>query len=183
MLLAQLKSGTLNYDIIRVQPSWVCTFADQLTDVPADILSASEAQNTFFAAPLSGSTCDSKIKGIPVEYNLEYGGLAVNMTKYEAKYGAGARPNWATFADVIKTAKALGEYENLDGTGNPMANGLDIAREWPQPVKHIFFSQIIQRGGNYWNTDKTFNFSSRRPRTRSPRWSTGSAKTRSCTPA
>src|SRR5947207_2636905 len=78
-LLADLKAGKLNFDLVRVQPSWVCTFADNLTDVPADVLTLSDAQNTFFAAPLSGSTCDGKLKGLPMEYNLEYGGVVGNI--------------------------------------------------------------------------------------------------------
>ena len=67
----------------------MCGFADNLADVPADVISLSDAQNTFFAAPLAGSVCGGKLKGLPTEYNLEYGGAVVNMTKYEAKYGAG----------------------------------------------------------------------------------------------
>jgi multiple sugar transport system substrate-binding protein len=145
-LLADLKSDKLGFDLVRVQPSWVCSFADNLTDVPADVLSVSDAQNTFFAAPLAGATCNGKLKGLPIEYNLEYGGVVINMDKWEAKFGA-RKPGWDTWEAFIADAAALTEYEG----DKPMANGLDIAPEWPQPVKHIFFSQILQRGGRYWN--------------------------------
>src|SRR3954471_18878967 len=74
-LLAQLKTNTLTADLVRVIPSWVCSFADNLEDVPADVLSVAEAPNTYFAAPLAGSTCNGKLKGLPIEYNLEYGGV------------------------------------------------------------------------------------------------------------
>jgi multiple sugar transport system substrate-binding protein len=148
-LLADLKAGKLDFDIVRVQPSWVCTFADQIADVPEDVLTLSEAQNTFFAAPLGGSTCGGKLKGLPVEYNLEYGGLVVNMTKYEEKHN-GAKPNWATWTDFINDAASMTEYDP-PLVGAPKANGLDIAMEWPQPVKHIFFSYILQKGGKYWD--------------------------------
>ena len=153
-LLGNLKAGTLQYDIVRVQPSWVCTFADQIADMPEDVVTLSEAQNTYFAAPLQGTTCGGKLKGLPMEYNLEYGGVVVNLTKYQAKFGAGMKPNWTTWAQFIQEAAMLTEY---DGT-MPKANGLDIAMEWPQPVKHIFFSKILQKGGNYWANDGTFNF-------------------------
>ena len=33
-LLAELKSGSLDYDIVRVQPSWVCTFAEHMPMSP-----------------------------------------------------------------------------------------------------------------------------------------------------
>jgi multiple sugar transport system substrate-binding protein len=160
-LLADLKAGKLEYDIVRVQPSWVCTFADQIADVPDDVVTLSEAQNTYFAAPLGGATCNGKLKGLPVEYNLEYGGVVVNMTKYEAKYGAGMKPSWTNWAGFIDQAAALTEY---DGS-TPKANGLDIAMEWPQPVKHIFFSLILQLGGNYWGTNGNFNFDTEQART------------------
>jgi multiple sugar transport system substrate-binding protein len=154
-LLADLKSDKLSADLVRVIPSWVCSFADNLLDVPADVVTLAEAQNTFFAAPLGGSTCDGRLKGLPIEYNLEYGGVVLNLDKYQAKFGATKTPAWGNWSDFIGEAAALSEYE---GT-TPKANGLDIAPDWPQPVKHIFFSEILQRGGTYWRADKTFDFS------------------------
>jgi len=155
-LLANLKSDKLTDDIVRMIPSWVCSFADNLLDVPPDVITLAEAQNTFFAAPLAGSTCNGRLKGLPIEYNLEYGGLVLNVDKYQAKFGAGKTPAWKNWMEFIADAAALTEY---DGT-TPKANGLDIAPDWPQPVKHIFFSQILQRGGTYWRSDNTFDFSS-----------------------
>ena len=153
-LLADLKSDKLTADLVQVIPSWVCSFADNLLDVPADVITLAEAQNTFFAAPLAGATCDGRLKGLPIEYNLEYGGVVVNVDKYQAKFGGDKTPAWASWTDFVGDAAALTEYE---GT-TPKANGLDIAPDWPQPVKHIFFSQILQRGGVYWRSDNTFDF-------------------------
>ncbi len=159
-LLADLKTGKETADLIFVPPSWVCTFANQLTDVPADVITLADAKNAFFKAPLDGSTCSGTLKGLPQEYNLEYGGVVVNLTKYQAKH-PGAMPHWSTWADFISDAAMLTEY---DGT-TPKANGLDIAPDWPQPVKHIFFSQILQRGGTYWAADKkTFDFNTQAAR-------------------
>jgi multiple sugar transport system substrate-binding protein len=164
-LLAQLKTDSLTVavdgkqqpvDLVFVPPSWVCTFADNLADVPAEVVSLSEAQNTFFAAPLAGSTCKGKLKGLPQEYNLEYGGVVVNLDKYQAKH-PGAQPAWTDWRSFIADASDLTEFDG----GKPMANGLDIAPDWPQPVKHIFFSLILQKGGDYWSAkgDHTFDFS------------------------
>ena len=154
-LLADLKNNVLDADLVTVPPSWVCSFADNLADVPADVVSLSEAQNTFFAAPLAGSTCQGALKGLPLEYNLEYGGVVVNLDKYSAKY-PGQSPAWATWEGFIAQAAALSE---VDSTGKPLASGLDIAPDWPQPVKHVFFSQILQRGGTYWSPTGDFDFS------------------------
>ncbi len=147
-LLAELKQDKLDYDLVIVPPSWVCGFADNLQDVPTDVITLSEAQNSFFTAPLAGSICGGKLKGLPTEYNLEYGGVVVNMTKYEEKFGAGNKPNWANWGDFITTAIGLTE---LDGEMKPAANGLDIDTGWPQPVKHLFLSRILQAGGKYWD--------------------------------
>jgi len=45
-----------------------------------------------------------------------------------------------------------------------MANGLDIATEWPEPVKHLLLSQILQRGGAYFTANQTFDFTSQAAR-------------------
>jgi multiple sugar transport system substrate-binding protein len=152
-LLADLKTDKLAVDVVRMIPSWVCSFADNLLDVPADVISLSEAGNSFFPAPLAGSTCGGRLKGLPIEYNLEYGGVVLNIDKYEAKF-PGKAPAWADWSALIDDAAALTEYDGI----LPKANGLDIAPDWPQPVKHIFFSQILQRGGSYWSATNTFSF-------------------------
>jgi multiple sugar transport system substrate-binding protein len=149
-LLADLKTDKLGVDLVRIPPSWVCSFAGNLADVPADVVSLSDAQNTYFAAPLSGSTCSGTLKGLPMEYNLEYGGVVVNVDKYQAKY-PGRTPGWSTWEGFITEAAALTEYTDGAAGLTPGANGLDIDPGWPQPAKHIFFSQILQRGGTYWS--------------------------------
>jgi multiple sugar transport system substrate-binding protein len=149
-LLAELKTDKLAADLVIVPPSWVCGFADNVQDVPEDVISLSAAQTAYFAAPLAGSICNGKLKGLPTEYNLEYGGAVVNMTKYEAKYGAGSKPSWTTWAGFIQSASELTEYAD-DARTMPRANGLDIDNGWPQPVKHIFLSLILQNGGKYWD--------------------------------
>jgi multiple sugar transport system substrate-binding protein len=154
-LLADLKSDKLAVDLVIIPPSWVCSFAANLSDVPAEVTTLGDAHNNFFAAPLSGSTCGSTLKGLPLEYNLEYGGVVVNMDKFQAMH-PGMQPSWATWGDFIADAHALAEF---DGT-TPKANGLDIDTGWPQPVKHILLSQILQRGGTYWAADGTFDFQS-----------------------
>jgi multiple sugar transport system substrate-binding protein len=161
-LNVQLKRNQFTYDLLLVPPSTVCSYADNLQDVPADVASLSEAQNTFFPPPLEGATCGGVLKGLPVEYNLEYGGVVVNMDKYHAKF-PGKTPAWATWADFMADAKALTEVD--PATGKPCVNGLDIDPDWPEPARHILLSQILQRGGKYWADDGvTFNFDTQEAR-------------------
>jgi hypothetical protein len=154
-LLADLKRDQFTYDFVLIPPSMLCSFADNIADVPPGVVSLTEAQNTFFAAPLQGSTCGGKLKGLPVEFNLEYGGVVVNVDKYTERLKKA--PGWTDWASFIKDARTLSE---VDGTGKPLANGLDIDPDWPQPAKHILFSLILQKGGNYWSAkgDNTFDF-------------------------
>ena len=153
---SDLKRDQFMFDLVFMPPSAVCTYANNLADVPADVVSLSEAQNTFFAPPLQGSTCNSVLKALPMEYNLEYGGVIVNLDKYQAKF-PGKTPGWADWNAFIADAKALVEY---DAMGKPCNNGLDIDPDWPEPARHILLSEILQRGGDYWSkTDHTlFDF-------------------------
>lgn len=154
MLNGDLKSNQFPYDLVLVPPSRLCAFADNVTDVPDDVVTLGQAQNTFFEAPLAGSTCGDKLKGLPVEYNLEYGGVVVNLDKYRARFQRDpAWPDWDAF---INEAAMLTEY---NPAGEPMANGLDIDPNWSPPVQMMLLGQILQRGGKYWGpTGDLFNF-------------------------
>jgi multiple sugar transport system substrate-binding protein len=154
-LLADLKSDTLDTDLVTVVPSWVCTFADNLMDVPADVATLAQAQQAYFAPPLAGATCNGRLKGLPTEYNLEYGGVVVNVDKFQAKF-PGRTPGWSDWTAFLADAAALTEWEGEVAR----ANGLDIDPIWPQPAKHIFLSQILQRGGSYWAPSGDFDFKS-----------------------
>jgi multiple sugar transport system substrate-binding protein len=159
-LSGELKVDRFMYDLVLMPPAQVCTYAENLADVPADLVSLSDAQNTFFAPPLDASTCGPpgarRLKALPVEYNLEYGGVIVNLDKYQAKF-PGKTPGWRDWASFLADASALSEF---DAVGKPCVNGLDIDPDWPEPVRHIFLSQILQRGGDYWGgpTRDQFNF-------------------------
>jgi multiple sugar transport system substrate-binding protein len=155
-LLADLTRDQYPYDFLLMPPSWTCSFAANLDDVPADVASLGEAQNTFFAGPLEGSVCGGKLKALPLDYNLEYGGVVVNLDRYQARF-PGRQPGWTSWASFISEASALAQF---DASGKPCANGLDIDRDWPEPVRHIFLSQILQRGGRYWSASdpRLFDF-------------------------
>jgi multiple sugar transport system substrate-binding protein len=144
-LYVDLMNDELDFDLMILDPSEVCTFADNLSGVPAEVATLAEAEQAFFGAPLAGSTCQGRLKGLPVEYSLEYGGVVVNLDKYQEKF-PGRTPGWPDWATFLADAAALTEYE-----GEVVrANGLDLEPNWPQPAKHIFLSQILQRGGTYW---------------------------------
>jgi multiple sugar transport system substrate-binding protein len=150
-LIGDLRRDQFAFDLVLIPPSRVCSFASNLTDVPADVITLADAQKALFTAPLAGSTCAGKLKGLPIEFNLEYGGVVVNVDKYQAKF-PGKTPGWTDWKSFLAEAAALTEYD----AGNPKANGLDLA----PPKREIFLSQILQRGGRYWSAaGDRFNFS------------------------
>jgi multiple sugar transport system substrate-binding protein len=155
-LNGDLRRDQFMYDLVLIPPSRLCGYADNLTDVPDDVITLADAKATFFAAPLAGSTCGDRLKGLPVEYNLEYGGVVVNLDKFQAKF-TGRAPGWARWDDFIADAAALTEY---DADGQPRANGLDIDPSWPPATWEILLAQILQRGGDYWANaaHNAFNF-------------------------
>ena len=144
-LNTELKADRFSYDLVLVPPGRVCSYADNVTDVPDDVVTLAQAQQLFFAAPLEGSICGGRLKGLPVEYNLEYGGVVVNLEKYQARF-PGKPPGWSDWQSFIAEAAALTEY---DASGRPAANGLDIDPGWSPPTRHMLFAQILQRKGRY----------------------------------
>src|SRR4051794_21891002 len=65
-LNGDLTQNQFMYDLVLVPPSRLCGYAANITDVPDEVITLPDAQQTFFAAPLAGSTCDGKLKGLPV---------------------------------------------------------------------------------------------------------------------
>jgi multiple sugar transport system substrate-binding protein len=155
-LASDLARDQLAYDLVLMPPSATCTYAANLDDVPADLLTLGEASNTFFAAPLEGSTCGGKLEAVPVDYSLDYGGVVVNLDRYQARY-PNKQPSWPDWTSFLAEASSLSRF---DAAGKPCTNGLDIDPTWPEPVGHILLGQILQRGGRYWSASnpRLFDF-------------------------
>lgn len=153
-LLALLESdfatGALKADLIAIPPSYACGYAARLTAVPETTLSLTQAREAFLAAPLEGATCGGTLMGFPREYNLEYGGILVNMKRYREKIPNRSPRDWKTWDDVLADAKQLTEY---DADGKVTVAGLEFRHR--DPIKHIFLALILQQGGVFWNSDHT----------------------------
>jgi ABC-type glycerol-3-phosphate transport system substrate-binding protein len=150
LLESELKGGTTRADLINMPPSYACGYAAQLATLPASVITPEQAAARFLEAPLQGVTCGAELKGLPREYNLEYGGILVNMTRYRAKLPGRSPAQWQTWADVVSDAKALTEY---DENGNVKVAGLDFRHR--APVKHILLALIVQQQGqSFWTADR-----------------------------
>src|SRR5688572_26683274 len=160
-LEADFASGALKADLVNMPPSYACGYAARLTPIPATTITAQQARDTFLAAPLEGATCGEKLVGLPREYNLEYGGIMVNMKRYRAKLPDRSPANWKTWDDVLRDAKDLTEY---DASGKIVVAGLELRHR--DPIKHILLALILQQGGTFWKPDHSgFTFDTPQART------------------
>ncbi len=141
-------------DVIELFGTWTCSYAKagRLMDVPADVMTYEQAQQTYFKAPLDGYYCDGKLYGLPHEFNLENGGALVNPALFE-KHGVTYPPQWKTFADMIADAKKMTEFE-----GDKMLTA-GFSPDTGDGLSFTFLAGILQQGGKYFAEDgKHFNF-------------------------
>jgi multiple sugar transport system substrate-binding protein len=136
-------------DILAMFGTWVCGYADRLASAPDNVMTVSQAQDLFYAAPVGGYICDGKLYGMPQEFNIEYGGVLVNKAMFEAA-GRTYPPAWTSMDDVLADGAALVQ---TDASGVMTVAGFDFISS--DPVVFSFLAGILQRGGDYWNADKT----------------------------
>lgn len=136
-------------DIIQLFGTWTSQYYERLAPVPADVMTIEEAQQTFYAAPIGGFIVDGVLYGMPQEFNCEYGGVLVNQTLYEAA-GLTYPPQWKTMDDVLADAKALTQ---VDESGMQSVAGFHFTSA--DPTAFSFLAGIKQRGGDFWNADRT----------------------------
>ncbi|GAB4490903.1 MAG: ABC transporter substrate-binding protein [Anaerolineales bacterium] len=125
----------------------------QLLEVPADVMSLDQAHETYFEAPLGGYVYDGKLYGLPIEYNLEYGGAYVNEEMFKAA-GLPYPPQWKTWDDVLADAKKLTKF---DASNAMEVAGLHYTNN--DQLYTYFLSGILEQGGQYFAEDgRHFNF-------------------------
>jgi multiple sugar transport system substrate-binding protein len=136
-------------DILQLFGTWTSQYYERLAPVPAEVMTIEQAQQTFYAAPIGGYIVDGVLYGMPQEFNMEYGGVLVNKTLYEAA-GLTYPPQWQTMADVVADALALAK---TDSAGMMITAGFHFTAA--DPSSFSFLAGIKQRGGEYWNADHT----------------------------
>jgi multiple sugar transport system substrate-binding protein len=136
-------------DILQLFGTWTSQYYERLAPVPAGVMTVEQAQQTFYAAPIGGFIVDGTLYGMPQEFNMEYGGVLVNKTLYEAA-GLTYPPQWETMDDVLADAQALAQ---VDETGMMTTAGFHFTSA--DPTSFAFLAGIRQRGGDYWNADRT----------------------------
>ncbi|MEZ0395731.1 MAG: extracellular solute-binding protein [Anaerolineales bacterium] len=136
-------------DILQLFGTWTSQYYERLAPVPPEVMTVEEAQQTFYAAPIGGFIVDGVLYGMPQEFNMEYGGVLVNKSLYEAA-GLPYPPQWQTMDDVLADAQALTQ---TDASGMMSVAGFHFTSA--DPTAFSFLAGIKQRGGDYWNADRT----------------------------
>ena len=147
-LQTALPAGT-EADILQMFGTWTCSYAGNLAAVPDDVISLADAEDAFFAAPLTGYVCDDQLLGLPQEFNIEYGATLVN-TAVAAEAGVGdLSDGWSDWDAFIEDAKAMTGSQDgvITRAGFNYTSGDAIA--------FTFLSLIKQAGGEYMNADGT----------------------------
>ncbi|HHY55717.1 MAG TPA: extracellular solute-binding protein [Chloroflexi bacterium] len=152
-LQTSMQAGT-EADVIEMFGSWVCSYAagGRLAEMPVDVMSYTEAQELFFAAPLGGYYCDGKLYGLPNEFNLEVGGALVNPALFEGK-DVPYPPVWDTMDTLREQAARLSEFD-----GDTMVRaGFHFVGGDGLPF--LLLEGILEQGGSYFAEDgKHFTF-------------------------
>lgn len=136
-------------DIIQLFGTWTSQYYERLSPAPANVMTVEEAQKTFYSAPIGGFVVNEMLYGLPQEFNMEYGGVLVNKTMFEAA-GLTFPPQWKTMDDVVADGVKLAQK---DGSGMMTVAGFHFTNA--DAMAFSFLAGIEQRGGNYWNADQT----------------------------
>jgi multiple sugar transport system substrate-binding protein len=137
-------------DVLQMFGSWVCSYSDNLSTVPEDVASLSEAEEAFFPGPAGGYVCDDALYGMPQESNVEYGATLVN-TAMAGEAGV-STDGWDSFDDFKADAKKLTITED----GEITRSGYHFTTN--DGIAYSFLSLILQNGGSYLNEDGSFTF-------------------------
>jgi multiple sugar transport system substrate-binding protein len=146
-LQTALPAGT-EADILQMFGTWTCSYSDNLAPVPEDVASLSEAQGTFFDAPLGGYICDDTLYGFPQEFNIEYGATLVNTGIAEAA-GVDVAAGWESWDAFRDDAVAMTKVQ--DGAVTRAGYHFTAA----DGLAYSFFSLILQGGGQFLSEDGT----------------------------
>jgi len=136
-------------DILQLFGTWTSQYYERLAPAPAEVMTVEQAKQTFYAAPIGGFIVNGILYGMPQEFNMEYGGVLVNKTKFEAA-GLTYPPQWKTMDDVLADALKLVEK---DESGMMTTAGFHFTSA--DPTWASFLAGIKQRGGDYWNAEQT----------------------------
>lgn len=142
-----LIDGEGGADIYELWGGWALDFAPNNSLLPlSDEFSKKVMEETY--SPTYGALLyGDKLYGLPLEFNIEFGGMLVNLTLLKQD-GLSYPTTWEELKEIaIKATKIEG--------GVYKEKGFDFVN-WDS-VSYYFLSMILEQGSNYLNEDNTFN--------------------------
>lgn len=143
-----ITSSTAGPDIIAVwggmAPNFIGT--DALSEVPEEL--AKELDEDYMEPTVGSYKKDGKYYGVPMEYNLEYGGMIVNKKLFDES-GFSYPTTWEELRNVSKSVSVKnGDIVEMKGfemfdTDSLICN---------------YLAMILQQGGQYLGEDGSVNF-------------------------
>ena len=132
-------------DVLQMFGSWVCSYAEggNLAEMPASVISLDDANTKLLGAPIGGYICDSKLYGVPQEFNIEYGAVLFNTRIAEEVGATNYTDGWANWDDVIEDGKKMAAVQD----GVMTRAGLNFTGS--DGIATMFHSVYLQYGGQY----------------------------------
>lgn len=137
-------------DIYELWGGWAIDFASTgaLAEIPEEM--AAGIRNDSYPSTIGSLEYDGKLYGMPMEFNIECGGMFVNLNLLEQN----GMSIPATWDELIADAKQATVWDGSELT----IRGFDFVN-W-DTVTYLWTSMILSTGGQYLNEDGTFNFTS-----------------------
>ena len=140
-VMTSLTSGKTGADIYFIWGAWVVDFvaAGTLAEVPGDLVRGllDDAYEPCFGTLYN----NNRYYGLPVETNIEYGGLLVNKKEFN-RQGIAYPKTWDEIIDVAKrTTVKRGNVFDM--------RGFDFTTE--DTLTTFFLHMIMSKGGQYWD--------------------------------
>jgi len=132
-------------DVLQMFGSWVCSYAEggNLAEMPASVISLDDANTKLLGAPIGGYICDSKLYGVPQEFNIEYGAVLFNTRIAEEVGATNYTDGWSNWDDVIEDGKEMAAVQD----GVMTRAGLNFTGS--DGIATMFHSVYLQYGGQY----------------------------------
>ncbi|GGG16679.1 ABC transporter substrate-binding protein [Paenibacillus aceti] len=134
-------------DMAEVFGTWVPEYSNN--GLLAEVPDGENRKEEYFEAPLGGYMHDGKLYGLPMEYNIENGGMLIHSQMFKDK---GIAYPLATWPELVEAAKQL----TVTSGDSLKVKGFDFVSG--DNITFTFLSFILQQKGDYWGENGHVNF-------------------------
>jgi multiple sugar transport system substrate-binding protein len=144
-----LLSNESGADVVELWGGWGIDYAPAraLAEMPQEF--ANQIVNDSYPPTIGSLMSDGKLYGMPLEFNIEFGGMLVNK-KLQEENGFSDPTTW----DQLIEQGSKGTIMNGDVAD---VRGFDFTN-WDS-VTYLFTSMILNKGATYWSEEEGFTLS------------------------